>query len=213
MLDITQANIYLKATAEVLEKHEALYYLDSGTLLGAYRDKAFIPYDHDIDIRVLPKQIPEERMPDLIKDLWSIGYQVILQNIGTRAELICLGKENLMLDLKFAFQDESLLWIYCWEQPHEAAEPRVHAYPRKFFDKLGEIELGGRKYPAPHPIEEYLEYHYGEWREFKKESSQADETDLSWDYMYHPLCAMSLEELAEKRKNGASSKVDAPSAK
>ena len=211
MLDIPRANKLLQATAELLEKWGALYYLDSGTLLGAYRDKDFIPFDHDIDVRVLPGQISMEKMPDFIKGLWSIGWRAILQNVGTRAELICLDNSDLMLDLKFAFQDENLLWVYCWEQPHEKYPPRVHVYPRSFFDKLGEIELGGRKYPTPSPIEGYLEHHYGEWEKFKKGSDAANMTDLKWDAMYHPPCAMSLEELAEKR-NGASPK-DAPSAK
>lgn len=203
MLDIEKAKDTLVKVCDAMEELGAKYYLDSGTLLGAYRDKGFIPYDHDIDIRVLPG-FPEDKMPDLAKKLWEIGFYVITHNYGKRAELICVNRDKVMLDLKFAYRDKRWLWTYCWEAPYSIREPMVHIYPRKFFERLGEIDLYGRKYPCPSPIEEYLEHHYGQdWREFKKRPEQADETDLTWDYMHSPPCSKSITELS-KMRNGAS---------
>ena len=201
MIKPKDAQVVLEATADILEGMGAEYYLDSGTLLGAFRDKGgFISYDHDVDLRVLPGQIQDSQMSDFVRKLWEAGFRVMIQNYGGRAELICMHENTVMLDLKFAFKDQNLLWIYCWNQPYSIEAPRVHAYPVKFFKVLSSIELAGRKYPCPDPVEGYIEYHYGkDWKEFKKRPEQADETDLSWDFMYSPPCAMSLEELAKKR--------------
>ena len=199
MLDVKLAQQALEKTADLLDSWRIKYWIDSGTLLGAYRDKNLIPYDHDIDVRLLPGQIPEEKMPDFVKDLWGIGYRVLIQNPGKRAQVLCVDKNEVLLDLKFAFQDKNLIWIYIWQSAGCEEEPVVHAYPRRFFEKMGEIDLLGRKYPTPTPIEKYLEYHYGEWQEFKKRPEQAEETDLIWDYLKHPPCALTVKELAQKR--------------
>ena len=54
MLDEAKTTELLKSVADLLESYmgKDSYYLDSGTLLGIYRDKAINKFDHDIDIRV-----------------------------------------------------------------------------------------------------------------------------------------------------------------
>jgi len=203
MLDLAKAQKALEQTADYLEDFGIKYWIDSGTLLGAYRDKKLIPYDHDIDIRCLPGQVTDENVAEFVKGLWEIGYTIILQNAGKniRAQFICINADDVILDLKFAYEDQNLLWVYCWATPGGEGTPRVHVYPHRFFQHLTAIKLLGRKYPAPSPILEYIEAHYGkDWREFKVSIEQADETDLSWDHMHSPPAAMSLEELAQKRE-------------
>lgn len=204
-LDIERGKEMLENTASALESLGIKYWIDSGTLLAAYRDKNLNPFDHDLDIRCLPGEVTDSNIGDLVKAFWDIGYTIAVQNKGKRAQML-LGTPDhkVLLDLKFAFQDENLLWVYCWASTLGDEEPTVHAYPRRFFEKMDEIELLGRKYPTPSPIVEYLEYHYGkEWQLFKKDISQADETDLTWDSLKSPPCAMSLKQLVERREQCA----------
>ena len=59
----------LTKVSSVLESANINFFLDHGTLLGAVRDKGFIPWDNDIDLGVVNFDI-KKRFKDL-KNLTS----------------------------------------------------------------------------------------------------------------------------------------------
>lgn len=203
ILDVDKADIALRKTVDVLESMGCSPWIDSGTLLSTVRDKDFNKFDHDIDIRIFKEDIPDERMPDLIWNLYNAGYKTIQQNTGDRKQLLGLWENEVMLDLKFVEHNDEWVWYYVWDKVpgssiFEKNDVVTHVFPKKFYEDFEEIELKGRKYRAPSPVEEYLTYHYGNsWREFKAKPENVDETDFTWDASKSPPCVKSLEQLAE----------------
>jgi len=182
------ANEVLQQTADVLESLHIPYWIDSGTLLSAYRDQNINHLDHDIDLRCFSDKVDEAKTAELVKGLWLAGFHHIEANKPIKAQILALHQQRILLDFKFCHIKDNLLWYYCWADPYP--QPLFHVFPTRFFEKLGKIELLGREYPCPQPIEEYIIRHYGpDWRKFKVRASEANVTDLSWDYMHDsPAC-------------------------
>ncbi len=202
-MDVELAEEALWKTCQVLGKYTPNYWIDSGTLLHAVREGGINKYDHDIDVRCLKEDIPDEKMPDLVADLYKIGYMTVQQNAGDRKQLLGLYQSKIMLDLKFCESNKEYLWQYVWDSSpgssiDEKSEVVAHVFPIEFFRKFEKVKLGSHEYQSPSPVIDYLTYHYGEqWKEFKSKPEDVDETDMTWDAQHTPPCSKSLKELAE----------------
>lgn len=201
LLDVNATSAVLKAVTDGLDELGLTYFIDSGTLLSAYRDNSINVYDHDIDVRIFRDEVNPAKESELVKMLWDKGFRLMVMSDPRQLGASHPRGTGVMLDLKFCELDESDVWYYCWKEPDPI--PAVHMYPRRFFENMTTIELLGNKYSCPAPIEEYIEWHYGkDWREFKVRLEDAEETDMTWDYMKDPPCSLSLTELLERKSSG-----------
>lgn len=162
-LDIKDENLSL--AIHILEGHGCKWWLEAGTCLGAIRQRAFIPYDPDIDIG-----LPSEHLKlwdVFIKEFKSAGFELYKEweHQGKRMEL-SFKRSGVKLDLFFFFRKGA----WCW---HGAFGPDEnerwgknmvflpHVFSAGLFENLREMTFRGKRCFVPNPPEEYLAERYG----------------------------------------------------
>lgn len=163
--------------AEVLEGNGIPYWLDSGTLLGSYREKTVIPYDKDADIGISETSYIQLR--DNKHDIPS-GYELQVfqgkfHRQGTRDAAIpsrFIHKDSgLYVDI-FVFLDStstpnsfgpvpSICFSGCYRCPRFSTGDTEFKIPREWVYPLQRCSFGGREVLCPAKPELYLDYLYG----------------------------------------------------
>ncbi len=162
----------LSVLSDILNSAKIEYWIDQGTLLGAYRHGKFIARDSDIDIAIKNEDqfdsLPEllkSKLPNIYaserKESHCRGYRIWLKTAGT---------------FKGTFEGREIQWpLVCCDvmfyQYYEQDKTYVQQYqgfgvdtffiPKIVIFPLDRIEFEGSMYPCPNRIEEYLEIQYG----------------------------------------------------
>ena len=151
-----------KALVEIKDIFDGLgleLILIGGTCLGAYRDKSFCAGDKDIDFAVLHECF-KEKIYDVVKVLSGRGCISMVYSYpytyaralhtslyGVRIDIVDYDLKN---GIRFSAHSKK---DYCL------------VYPARLFEDMETIELYGKAFKMPSPVEEYLTTHYTEsWR-------------------------------------------------
>ena len=95
---------------KILHKYSIDYFVDGGTLLGAVRHKALIPWDDDLDIGIFSKDY--NRLVSILKDVEQYGY-----NYSTEGSIIKIYIKNLWIkDNKSNIWGTPTLDIFIWKE-------------------------------------------------------------------------------------------------
>lgn len=146
-LNPQQANQNLKDLAVVFEKSCIKFGIIYGTLLGAIREKGFIPWDEDIDVFMIDED--RELLHSALWDLRNVGLELIRKE----GDLYSVMKGNDYIDIYVFRSEGSKRWC------------NTDVLPEKFFGFTDKVDLLGGNYFCPDKPLDFLEHVYGsDWK-------------------------------------------------
>ena len=158
-IDPVVAERNLKEVKGILDGLGVVFMFGSGSCLGAVREKAFIPWDDDIDLLAVIgiNGLTEEKVDLVAAALRDNGY-FVSQADAPRSKLIMSIKDYVRIGLESLRIIDGSVYSY----------PGI-ALPAGMFTQPREIEFLWERFNVPNPPEEYLALKYGpEWMVPKK---------------------------------------------
>lgn len=132
--------------------------LSYGTVLWLVRNGHLHQDPHDDeDVIVRAEDLTEERVSELVKRGFIIYHRLPMPN-GVIGE-ISFVKDDQKIDIFVAHRREN---EYYWAMYDGSWY--FHRLPAKFIDKTEKLEWNDETWLIPSPVEEYLEYTYGDWK-------------------------------------------------
>ncbi len=154
-LDLDQVESELQVLMADLAGFDAQPFLNSGTLLGYFRDGRPIPHDDDFDLGILVKGDTQ----DEVAKNWRRFVNTVSQKfqIIDKGSLVALKLSNgVQVDLfaSWIIDDKVYVHPYCWaDVSADAMLP------------MGTLEIRGRTFAAPADPDAILAVNYGDsWR-------------------------------------------------
>ena len=142
---------------DILDKLNINYFLQTGVLLGAMREKNFIKWDWGVDISVFFDELLNN-INSIATSLEGAGFKILrIEKKEKDCKIYFIGKypKDVTGFTIFGWSYSSIKDVY-WRSNYTV--------PSKFLNNFSSIELFGRKFKCPENPEEYLTYAYGDWK-------------------------------------------------
>ncbi len=174
---IEKALLTLELAKKALDLLEIEFWLDSGTCLGAIRERNFISYDNDIDLGI--KEEYESHMLAIIRELGTKGFSFVTLYRDTKTGKgvnLHFCRENIRLDIFVYYAKGEFVWMGSYD-PSGRMVP--HVFSKALFDNLKEINFLKLRVKVPNPVEAYLTQAYGDWQIVRRD----------WQYFRDSPCS------------------------
>ena len=143
----------LLVLSKVLNTTLKRWFLSGGTLLGAYRDGDFIPWDWDVEVNVLTEEACEKE-GELLNGLVAAGFLIASSDSSM---------ENFKIVAVGWGTEYEILGRYLREIDDTRTRIMTKV-PARFFKTSENVTLRGHDFPAPSPTDQFLEALYGDWK-------------------------------------------------
>lgn len=152
---------------DIFEKNKIHYFLQAGVVLGFYREKDFIKWDWDVEFGLFDHNFVNNY--DLIRESLIKKDFKIFHEIKKKKD----GKIDCFKGID---HKTTLFEILSWS--HDTQKKIFHRWkiniPEKFLKETHKINYSNKEFICPGPIEDYLNYQYGDWRKPKISSKKED---------------------------------------
>jgi len=175
-MDSKAAEENLMELKRAFDSQGVKFWLTGGVLLGAVRDKDFIPWDEDIDLIMLAEDYDSSFCDQLrAKNFVCSETRIYLNKVSA----VALTKRNIRTDLILQYYyplDDVYVYLAKYPCDHGIITPA------KFYKNDCFIEFLGQKFRVPNPPEEWLDWVFDKkWRTPVKTGWSKDYKRISLD--------------------------------
>jgi len=150
--------------ADLFEETDLPFFIMQGTALGAYRDHGFVPTERDIDFGVLYEDF-YQHAPSLAQNLLARDFEIETYSLPFhRPRMIVAWKYGCKADIVALMKHRDKRFIATPVRV-QVPEPYCLVHEAALVETWQTVELFGRNFNVPSPIEQYLLREYGpDWR-------------------------------------------------
>ncbi len=143
---------------EILNNLKIFFFIQGGVLLGAVRNKDFIRWDWDVEISLFSNEFFKKK--NLIRDaLLKKGFKIYKENYN---------EEKIKIDVyKYQDYETTGYTLFGWQfnkNKDQYLRGEINI-PANFIKNMEKIKFHNIEINCPGPVEEYLKYQYGNWKQ------------------------------------------------